>query len=70
MIVWIYIYKNRFVLGHGGREVSLFVGNHFANEFLNNSNYLKGDIKTALEETYLKMDELILEKSGIAELLS
>lgn len=55
--------------GHGGREVSLFVGNHFTQEFLQNENYLKGDIKAALEETYLKMDELMLEKEGREELI-
>ena len=55
--------------GHGGREVSLFVGNHFTKEFLQNENYLKGDLKTALEETYLKMDELMLEKEGREELI-
>ena len=55
--------------GHGGSEVAIYVGNHFTEEFLKNSNYLKDDIKAALEENYLKMDELMLEKPGREELI-
>ena len=36
--------------GHGGSEVAKFVANHFTEEFLKNKNYLKNDIKKALEE--------------------
>ena len=50
--------------GHGGREVALFVGHHFADELIKNENYLNNDIKTALESNYLKMDEMMLSKSG------
>ena len=56
--------------GHGGNEVAKFVQNHFTEEFLKNQNYLRNDPKTALEETYDKMDTLMLEKEGIDELLS
>ena len=56
--------------GHGGSEVAKFVENHFAEELIRNQNYQKGDIKKALEETYLKMDQLMLEKSGVDELLA
>jgi len=55
--------------GHGGSEVAKFVGKHFTKEFLQNKNYLNNDIKKALEENYQKMDSLMLEKEGSAELL-
>ena len=55
--------------GHGGREVALFVGHHFTEELLKNPNFQKNDIKTALEENYLKMDEMMLEKEGREELI-
>ena len=38
--------------GHGGCEVAKFVANHFTEEFLKNPNYLRNDIKKALEENY------------------
>ena len=56
--------------GHGGNEVAKFVQNHFTEELLKNQNYLRNDPKTALEENYRKMDELMLEKEGVDELLS
>jgi serine/threonine protein phosphatase PrpC len=56
--------------GHGGCEVALFVGHHFAEEFIKNENYLNNDIKTALESNYLKMDEMMLSESGRQELIS
>ena len=56
--------------GHGGREVALFVGHHFADELIKNENYLNNDIKTALESNYLKMDEMMLSESGRQELIS
>ena len=56
--------------GHGGCEVALFVGHHFAEEFIKNENYLNNDIKTALESNYLKMDEMMLSESGREELIS
>ena len=56
--------------GHGGSEVAKFVANHFTEEFLKNPNYLKNDIKKALEENYKRMDVLMLEKEGSEELLT
>ena len=56
--------------GHGGCEVAKFVANHFTEEFLKNPNYLRNDIKKALEENYQKMDSLMLEKEGSEELLA
>ena len=56
--------------GHGGREVALYVGHHFAEELIKNENFLNNDIKTALESNYLKMDEMMLSESGRQELIS
>lgn len=54
--------------GHGGSEVAQFVGNHFTEEFLKNPNFAS-DPKTALEETFLKMDEIMLLEPGRLELI-
>ena len=56
--------------GHGGCEVAKFVSNHFVKEFLSNPNYIKNDIKKALEENYFQMDKLMLEKEGSEELIN
>ena len=56
--------------GHGGCEVAKFVSNHFVQEFLSNPNYNKNDIKKTLEENYVRMDKLMLEKEGSEELLN
>ena len=56
--------------GHGGNEVAKFVQNHFTEEFLKNQNYLKNYSKKALKEKIQKMDQLMLEKDGVEELLS
>lgn len=54
--------------GHGGAEVALFVKKHFIPTLIKNENYVKGDYKSALYETFIKMDELLLSKEGIKEL--
>lgn len=54
--------------GHGGREVSNYIKNHFVEEFLNNENYEKGDIKTCLKETFLKLDKKLLELPAMQEM--
>jgi serine/threonine protein phosphatase PrpC len=54
--------------GHGGKEVAQFVKKHFTQDLINNPNYKKGDYKKALTETFLRMDELMYEKSGKDEL--
>ena len=54
--------------GHGGKEVAVFVKKHFTEDFINNGNYKKGDIKKALIENFLKMDEIMQDKNGKAEL--
>lgn len=54
--------------GHGGKEVAQFVKKKFTDELINNSNYKKGDLKKSLSETFLKMDEIMVDKNGKAEL--
>jgi len=54
--------------GHGGKEVSLFVKNHFVKEFMSNKNTKYENIPNALIETFLKMDELMKSKKGKEEL--
>lgn len=54
--------------GHGGKEVAVYVKNHFTEELINNASYKKGEIKKALIENFLKMDEIMVEKNGKLEL--
>ena len=56
--------------GHGGKEVSLFVKNHFIEEFMNNKYTKYENIPNALIETFLKMDELLKSKKGKEELFT
>ena len=54
--------------GHGGREVSKFICEHFVEEFLKNENYEKGDIKTCLKETFLALDKKLLKPESMQEM--
>ena len=54
--------------GHGGKEVSQFVKNHFIEEFMKNKNTKYENISESLIETFLKMDELLRTKEGKEEL--
>ena len=54
--------------GHGGKEVSNFVKNHFIQEFMNNQNTKYENIPNSLIETFLKMDELMRTPKGKEEL--
>ena len=54
--------------GHGGKEVTQFVKKHFTDELLLNKNFIAGNIKQALEETFLRMDELMRGSDGRKEL--
>jgi serine/threonine protein phosphatase PrpC len=53
--------------GHGGKEVSQFVSNHFTQELVSNKN-LEADMPQALKETFLKMDEIMITEDGIEEI--
>jgi len=54
--------------GHGGREVAKFVQNHFTKNLINCPAYKRKDYKLALENTFLKMDRLLLKDKGKQEL--
>ena len=54
--------------GHGGKEVSQYVKKHYTNEYLNLKNFKIGNIKASLTESFLKIDELLVEPNGKAEL--
>ena len=54
--------------GHGGKEISQFVSNHFSEELLQNKNFLSGDLKSALKENFIKMDEIMQTLNGIEEI--
>ena len=54
--------------GHGGREVAKFVQNHFVKNFIHCDAYKRKDYKLALENTFLKMDRLLLTEKGKQEL--
>jgi protein phosphatase 1G len=53
--------------GHGGKEVSLFVKAHFCSELIANKSF-NVNLKNALVETFLKMDEIMVESNGKTEL--
>ena len=53
--------------GHGGKEISTFVSNHFTKELINNEN-LNKDIKLTLKQTFLKMDEIMITPESIEEI--
>eukprot|EP00358_Blepharisma_japonicum_P006536 CAMPEP_0202943876 /NCGR_PEP_ID=MMETSP1395-20130829/4482_1 /ASSEMBLY_ACC=CAM_ASM_000871 /TAXON_ID=5961 /ORGANISM="Blepharisma japonicum, Strain Stock R1072" /LENGTH=268 /DNA_ID=CAMNT_0049641917 /DNA_START=54 /DNA_END=857 /DNA_ORIENTATION=+ len=55
--------------GHGGSEVAEFVTRHLCQELLNNASYRQGRIDIALQETYLRLDELQNTQDGIKELI-
>jgi len=54
--------------GHGGKEVACFTKNHLAEEIMKMESFKKGDYKSCLEETFLKMDELLTTPNGRKEL--
>ncbi|CAD8107983.1 unnamed protein product [Paramecium primaurelia] len=54
--------------GHGGREVAYFVEKHFIDELLKNQNFKDQKFADALQETFLKMDELLMTPEGYKEL--
>ena len=53
--------------GHGGKEISQFVSNHFTQELVINKN-LPDDMSQALKETFIKMDEIMQTPESIEEI--
>ena len=54
--------------GHGGKEVAKFVEAHFTKNLINCTPYRRKDYKLALENTFMKMDRLLLTDKGKTEL--
>ncbi|CAD8181481.1 unnamed protein product [Paramecium octaurelia] len=54
--------------GHGGNDVAIFVERHFTEELLKNKNFKDQNFEDALQETFLKMDELMFAEEGQLEL--
>ena len=54
--------------GHGGKEVAIFVANHFVNELKKNNNFKKKDFIKALKETFLALDKIMETPNGMKEL--
>ncbi len=50
--------------GHGGVEVAHFVSKHFESEFKDNINYKMKNYDMALQDTFLRMDELLSTNKG------
>jgi len=50
--------------GHGGKEVAYFVKVHFIEELKKNQAFKDKDMKKALKEVFLKMDELLQTTEG------
>ena len=53
--------------GHGGKEISQFVSNHFVQELVDNKN-ISTNMNLALKETFIKMDEIMTTPDGIEEI--
>lgn len=51
--------------GHGGQEVARFCGKYFADELVKNQNYATGNFKKALEETFLRMDSILMGENAM-----
>ena len=51
--------------GHGGAEVAKFCSDNFAKELKLNANYKEGNYGLALQETFLKMDEILMGENGM-----
>ena len=54
--------------GHGGKEVSNFVKLHFTKSFLSQKKLKTDNVRQAIIDTFLNMDELMKEPAGIKEL--
>ena len=53
--------------GHGGKEISQFVSNHFTEELIKNGN-VESNLSQALKETFIKMDEIMITPESIEEI--
>ena len=54
--------------GHGGKEVSTYISNHFIEYLLNNENFKNKKYEIALRETFLSLDLSLLTEEAKKEL--
>ena len=54
--------------GHGGKEVAQWVKKKFSEELAKNKNFKSGNYQKALQENFLRMDTLMVENQGKADL--
>ena len=54
--------------GHGGADVARFVENNLTKVLIEDAHFKKKDYAKALQNAYLKIDEMILTKAGQKEL--
>lgn len=54
--------------GHGGKEIAQFVKIHFVEQLLKNENFKQGNMKNALIDTFLRIDEMCVAKEYAKEL--
>ena len=54
--------------GHGGKEVAQLVKKYFVKELKANKNFIENNMKKALQETFLRIDELCVMTQYMAEL--
>ena len=55
--------------GHGGKEVALYAGRHLPQILKDTKSYKeKNDLKAALVESFMKIDEVMKDKTNAQEL--
>lgn len=54
--------------GHGGREVAMYVEQHYEDFLKNNESFKAGSFDKALKESFLKVDEELEKEAGQEEL--
>jgi protein phosphatase 1G len=54
--------------GHGGREVAIWIKKHFTKELQSLKTFQSGNLKAALVENFLRMDQIMVEPNNKSEL--
>ena len=53
--------------GHGGKEVAHYSKNHFEQCLKSQTEFTSGDLKEGLRKGFLGIDDLLVNKGGLAE---
>lgn len=54
--------------GHGGREVAVWVKKHFTKELVNLKSFKSNNVRAALSENFLRLDQIMVEPNNKLEL--